>query len=137
MAGQVKQYIPLQVLEFNSMRKCMSIMHHDQQGHIMLYFKGAGRIWAWHQTMNLSFVRRHQRKWGMFLNGGLRMLCIAYQCLSDNKYRQWSIRTMRLLWRLRTVAYALQLQAKIYKPVISLTAYGKSSNIASGCLFAL
>ncbi|KAH9903226.1 hypothetical protein C8Q73DRAFT_832053 [Cubamyces lactineus] len=42
--GQPERYIPLQLLEFNSTRKRMSVIVRNPQGQIVLYCKGADSV---------------------------------------------------------------------------------------------
>ncbi|KAI9057700.1 phospholipid-translocating P-type ATPase [Trametes sanguinea] len=89
--GQPERYIPLQLLEFNSTRKRMSVVVRNPQGQIVLYCKGADsviyqRLAADHDPELKAATARDMEA---FANGGLRTLCIAYRYLSEQEYVEW------------------------------------------------
>ncbi|KAH9846917.1 phospholipid-translocating P-type ATPase [Lenzites betulinus] len=90
--GQPERYIPLQLLEFNSTRKRMSVVVRNPQGQIVLYCKGADsviyeRLAANHDPELKAATARDMEA---FANGGLRTLCIAYRYLTEQEYIDWS-----------------------------------------------
>ncbi|KAH9896461.1 phospholipid-translocating P-type ATPase [Cubamyces lactineus] len=89
--GQPERYIPLQLLEFNSTRKRMSVIVRNPQGQIVLYCKGADsviyqRLAADHDPELKAATARDMEA---FANGGLRTLCIAYRYLTEQEYVEW------------------------------------------------
>ncbi|KAH9913676.1 phospholipid-transporting ATPase 1 [Epithele typhae] len=89
--GQPERYIPLQMLEFNSTRKRMSVVVRNPQGQLILYCKGADsviyqRLRADHDPELKAATARDMEA---FANGGLRTLCIAYRTLSEQEYMDW------------------------------------------------
>ncbi|KAI0354121.1 phospholipid-transporting ATPase 1 [Trametes cingulata] len=89
--GQPERYIPLQMLEFNSTRKRMSVIVRNPQGQIVLYCKGADsviyeRLAPDHDPELKAATARDMEA---FANGGLRTLCIAYRYLSEQEYMDW------------------------------------------------
>ncbi|KAI8973092.1 phospholipid-transporting ATPase 1 [Trametes punicea] len=89
--GQPERYTPLQMLEFNSTRKRMSVIVRNPQGQIVLYCKGADsviyqRLAADHDPELKAATSRDMEA---FANGGLRTLCIAYRYLTEQEYVEW------------------------------------------------
>ena len=89
--GQVEKYTLLQLIEFNSTRKRMSVIVRGPQGQIVLYTKGADsvvyqRLAADHDP---ALKEQTSRDMEAFANGGLRTLCIASRNLSDQEYMEW------------------------------------------------
>ncbi|CDO76204.1 hypothetical protein BN946_scf184819.g4 [Trametes cinnabarina] len=89
--GQPERYIPLQLLEFNSTRKRMSVIVRNPQGQLVLYCKGADsviyeRLAADHDPELKATTARDMEA---FANGGLRTLCIAYRHLTEQEYVEW------------------------------------------------
>ncbi|PSR73519.1 hypothetical protein PHLCEN_2v10631 [Hermanssonia centrifuga] len=89
--GQSERYIPLQMLEFNSTRKRMSVIVRNPQGQIVLYCKGADsviyqRLAADHDP---ELKDNTSKDMEAFANGGLRTLCIAYRYLTEEEYIGW------------------------------------------------
>ncbi|KAI0635354.1 phospholipid-translocating P-type ATPase [Trametes polyzona] len=89
--GQPERYIPLQLLEFNSTRKRMSVIVRNPQGQLVLYCKGADsviyeRLAPDHDPELKAATARDMEA---FANGGLRTLCIAYRYLTEQEYMEW------------------------------------------------
>ena len=89
--GQPERYIPLQLLEFNSTRKRMSVIVRNPQGQIILYCKGADsviyqRLAADHDPELKAATARDMEA---FANGGLRTLCIASRVMTEQEYMNW------------------------------------------------
>lgn len=90
--GQPERYIPLQLLEFNSTRKRMSVVVRNPSGQLVLYCKGADsviyeRLAADHDPELKAATARDMEA---FANGGLRTLCIAYRYLTEQEYIDWA-----------------------------------------------
>ncbi|THH32200.1 hypothetical protein EUX98_g2001 [Antrodiella citrinella] len=89
--GQPEKYTHLEMIEFNSTRKRMSVIVRSPQGKIILYCKGADsviyeRLRADHDPI---LKEKTSKDMEAFANGGLRTLCIAYRYLSDEEYMNW------------------------------------------------
>ncbi|OBZ77329.1 Phospholipid-transporting ATPase DNF1 [Grifola frondosa] len=89
--GQPERYSFLNMLEFNSTRKRMSVIVRSPQGQLILYCKGADsiiyqRLAADHDS---ELKANTSRDMEAFANGGLRTLCIAYRYLTDQEYTNW------------------------------------------------
>lgn len=89
--GQAEQYTLLQMLEFNSTRKRMSVVVRGPQGQIILYCKGADSViyQRLREDHDPELKERTLKDMEAFANGGLRTLCIAYRILSDEEYMDW------------------------------------------------
>ncbi|OCH91758.1 phospholipid-transporting ATPase 1 [Obba rivulosa] len=89
--GQPERYVTLQMLEFNSTRKRMSVIVRNPQGQLVLYCKGADsviyqRLAADHDP---ELKAKTLQDMEHFANGGLRTLCIAYRILGEQEYMDW------------------------------------------------
>ena len=89
--GQPERYQLLQLIEFNSTRKRMSVLVRNPQGQVILYTKGADsviyeRLTADHDP---ELKAKTSRDMEAFANGGLRTLCIAYRYVSEEEYTRW------------------------------------------------
>ncbi|KIP01649.1 hypothetical protein PHLGIDRAFT_32482 [Phlebiopsis gigantea 11061_1 CR5-6] len=89
--GQVEKYTLLQMIEFNSTRKRMSVIVRNAQGQIILYSKGADSVIYQRLTADHDpgLKERTSKDMEAFANGGLRTLCIAYRALSEQEYIEW------------------------------------------------
>lgn len=89
--GQVEQYTLLQMIEFNSTRKRMSVIVRNSQGQIILYTKGADSVIYQRLAANHDpeLKDRTSKDMEAFANGGLRTLCIASRNLSEQEYIDW------------------------------------------------
>ncbi|XP_072332990.1 phospholipid-transporting ATPase IB isoform X1 [Scyliorhinus torazame] len=88
--GEEQTYELLNVLEFSSTRKRMSVIVKMPSGTIRLYCKGADNVvferlaeLSEHRVQTLNHLEQ-------FATEGLRTLCFAYTDLELNDYKQWS-----------------------------------------------
>lgn len=94
--GQMQTFTLLEVLEFTSTRKRMSvIVRDDARGTILLFCKGADSVIL--ERLNpsrntLELVERTTADLEAFAEKGLRTLCLARRRLSDHEYGEWSAR---------------------------------------------
>lgn len=88
--GENERYDILNVLEFTSTRKRMSIIARNSRGEIKLYCKGADTViferLAPHGQEFKDITLKHLED---FANEGLRTLCFAYVDIPDDVYDQW------------------------------------------------
>lgn len=88
--GKTERYEILNVLEFTSTRKRMSIIARNSQGEIKLYCKGADTViferLAPHGQQFKDITLKHLED---FANEGLRTLCFSYVDIPDDVYEQW------------------------------------------------
>ncbi|KAG5679223.1 hypothetical protein PVAND_008805 [Polypedilum vanderplanki] len=85
-----ERYEILNVLEFTSSRKRMSIIARNSRGEIKLYCKGADTViferLAPHGQQYKDITLKHLEE---FATEGLRTLCFAYVDIPDDIYDQW------------------------------------------------
>lgn len=88
--GSTERYDILNVLEFTSTRKRMSIIARNSRGEIKLYCKGADTViyerLAPHGQDFKDITLKHLED---FANEGLRTLCFAVVDIPDDVYDQW------------------------------------------------
>ncbi|XP_013770647.1 phospholipid-transporting ATPase IB [Pundamilia nyererei] len=87
--GEEKSYELLNVLEFSSNRKRMSVVVRTPNGKLRLYCKGADnvifeRLTEASQYKDLTVAHLEQ-----FATEGLRTLCFAYVDLEEDAYQEW------------------------------------------------
>ncbi|KAJ3291854.1 hypothetical protein HK104_005773, partial [Borealophlyctis nickersoniae] len=89
--GTVRKFRVLNILEFNSTRKRMSVVVRDEEGRIVLLCKGADSViyerLALYQDDLRDITFSHLEQ---FANEGLRTLCIAQRTIPGKEYEQWS-----------------------------------------------
>ena len=90
--GQEKSFSVLNILEFNSARKRMSIIIRMPDNRIVLYCKGAdsiiySRLKKGEQPELRKATAEHLE---MFAREGLRTLCIAQRYLTEAEYQAWN-----------------------------------------------
>ncbi|KAG4972476.1 hypothetical protein JHK84_038555 [Glycine max] len=92
-SGQVvqREYKILNLLDFTSKRKRMSVIVRDEEGSIILFCKGADSIifdrLSKNGKMYLEATTRHLNEYG---EAGLRTLALAYRKLDDQEYSDWN-----------------------------------------------
>ncbi|KAJ8756013.1 hypothetical protein K2173_024559 [Erythroxylum novogranatense] len=91
--GQVieREYKILNLLEFTSKRKRMSVIIQDEDGQIMMFCKGADSIifdrLAKNGRMYEEPTTKHLNEYG---EAGLRTLALAYKKLDESEYSAWN-----------------------------------------------
>ncbi|XP_055965000.1 phospholipid-transporting ATPase IB-like [Sorex fumeus] len=81
----------LNVLEFSSNRKRMSVIVRTPLGTIRLYCKGADTVIYERLSKDSLFVNETLTHLECFAREGLRTLCIAYTDLSEEEYQNWLV----------------------------------------------
>uniref|UniRef100_A0A671X971 Phospholipid-transporting ATPase n=1 Tax=Sparus aurata TaxID=8175 RepID=A0A671X971_SPAAU len=84
--GQQRSYELLAILDFNNVRKRMSVIVRSPEGKLSLYCKGADTI---------IYERLHQscsKLMDEFAGDGLRTLALAYKDLDEEYFNQWKQR---------------------------------------------
>ena len=90
--GKLLEYIPLQIIEFSSKRKRMSVLMREKQtGQVYLYCKGADDVIFDRLDKSVEQPLRkptseHLEEFG---NDGLRTLAIAYRKVPPQFYEEW------------------------------------------------
>ncbi|ORX51857.1 phospholipid-translocating P-type ATPase [Piromyces finnis] len=89
--GKEETYEVLHILEFNSVRKRMSVILRTPKNEILLLCKGADTVIYERLQKNQDNLRNvtftHLEKFG---SEGLRTLCIAYRYINAKDYQKWS-----------------------------------------------
>ncbi|KAG0200243.1 hypothetical protein BGX28_006650 [Mortierella sp. GBA30] len=90
--GQPRAYKILNILEFNSNRKRMSIILRPPEGGIVLVCKGADSVI--YERLDKADEQSKLREDTLvdlerFANEGLRTLCLAYRKISEEEYAEW------------------------------------------------
>ncbi|KAL2332258.1 hypothetical protein Fmac_019839 [Flemingia macrophylla] len=92
-SGQVvqREYKILNLLDFTSKRKRMSVIVRDEDGSIILFCKGADSIifdrLSKNGKMYLEATTKHLNEYG---EAGLRTLALAYRKLDEQEYSDWN-----------------------------------------------
>jgi phospholipid-translocating ATPase len=91
--GKEETYTVLDMIEFNSTRKRMSVIVRMPDNKIILFCKGAdsiiyGRLRKGEQRELRQTTAEHLE---MFAREGLRTLCIAHKHLTEEEYQQWAL----------------------------------------------
>ncbi|XP_049502699.1 phospholipid-transporting ATPase IB-like isoform X2 [Panthera uncia] len=79
----------LNILEFSSNRKRMSVIVQTPTGKLRLYCKGADAVIYERLSDDSLFVKETLTHLEYFAKEGLRTLCIAYTDLTEKQYQQW------------------------------------------------
>ena len=86
-------YEVLNVLEFNSTRKRMSVVVRDPEGKLMLFTKGADSV-IYERLSQAPGVNVHRdvtaQHMDEFAQAGLRTLCLAYAPVDEKFYAAWN-----------------------------------------------
>eukprot|EP00050_Salpingoeca_kvevrii_P002287 m.190317 g.190317 ORF g.190317 m.190317 type:complete len:1160 (+) comp10581_c0_seq1:297-3776(+) len=88
--GQEEYYEVLNVLEFNSTRKRMSVIVRTPNGRIKLYCKGADSVIYERLSPRSPFKTATSEHLKNFASDGLRTLCLAVAQLSEDQYQEWN-----------------------------------------------
>ncbi|KAH6565483.1 hypothetical protein BASA62_007225 [Batrachochytrium salamandrivorans] len=87
--GVNQEYQILNVNEFNSTRKRMSIIVRDPSGKIKLYIKGADTVIYERLSPTDRFGEPTSIHLEEYANEGLRTLCLAYRDVPEQEYLTW------------------------------------------------
>ncbi|XP_017324395.1 phospholipid-transporting ATPase ID isoform X1 [Ictalurus punctatus] len=91
--GKAVTYTLLAILDFNNIRKRMSVIVRTPEGHIRLYCKGADTVLferlhpSNHELMNITSDHLNE-----YACDGLRTLVLAYKDLSERQWEDWEER---------------------------------------------
>ncbi|EDQ89125.1 uncharacterized protein MONBRDRAFT_8524 [Monosiga brevicollis MX1] len=88
--GRDEKYEILNVLEFNSTRKRMSVIVRTPHGKIKLYCKGADNVIYERLAPNQPFQDATTQHLKVFASDGLRTLCLAVAEIDEARYAEWS-----------------------------------------------
>ncbi|NXI87451.1 AT8B2 ATPase, partial [Rhipidura dahli] len=94
--GQAVTYQLLAILDFNNIRKRMSVIVRSPEGKIRLYCKGADTILLERlHPVNQSLTSITTDHLNEYAGEGLRTLVLAYKDLEESYYKDWSERLHR------------------------------------------
>lgn len=132
--GQDLDFELLNILEFTSDRKRMSVICRCPDGRIRLYVKGADDvIFARLREEDHSYAKVTMKHLQEFASAGLRTLCCAYAELDEEVYRKWNKEYQRaavaILLREQRVAEAAD---KIERELVLLGATGIEDKLQDG-----
>ncbi|KAG1346362.1 putative phospholipid-transporting ATPase 4 [Cocos nucifera] len=85
-AREFGEFKILNLLEFNSKRKRMSVIIRDENGQLLLLCKGADRL-SKNGRMYEVDTSKHLNEYG---EAGLRTLALAYRKLEESEYSSWN-----------------------------------------------
>jgi phospholipid-transporting ATPase len=135
--GEERDYEVLNLLEFNSVRKRMSVILKDKNGVIKLYCKGADNV----IIPRLSLYPQDHRDYTdktvddmeEFAKEGYRTLVLAYRVISEEDYNKWNEIYQRAATSLRNREKMLEEAAElIEKHLILIGATGIEDKLQSG-----
>ncbi|KAI5057196.1 hypothetical protein GOP47_0027211 [Adiantum capillus-veneris] len=92
-SGQIMnmEYKILQLLEFSSARKRMSVVIKDEEGNIFLFCKGADSIiFERLGKEGRKYEEATREHLSYYADAGLRTLAIAYKRLDESQYEEWN-----------------------------------------------
>uniref|UniRef100_A0A8C6VNT6 Phospholipid-transporting ATPase n=1 Tax=Naja naja TaxID=35670 RepID=A0A8C6VNT6_NAJNA len=87
--GKEETFEILNVLEFSSDRKRMSVIVRTPDGQLRLYCKGADNVIFERLSKDSKYMEQTLCHLEYFATEGLRTLCVAYADLSENSYQEW------------------------------------------------
>ncbi|XP_046889573.1 probable phospholipid-transporting ATPase IM isoform X2 [Hypomesus transpacificus] len=88
--GKAYTYQLLAILDFNNVRKRMSVIVRNTQGHIKLYTKGADTIiFDRLDSSNEDLMYTTSEHLNEFAGEGLRTLALAYKDLDEDYFEEW------------------------------------------------
>eukprot|EP00850_Spirogloea_muscicola_P019915 SM000202S05886 [mRNA] locus=s202:217043:222945:+ [translate_table: standard] len=86
-----REYQFLNLLEFNSTRKRMSVVVRDPDGHLMIMCKGADSVIFERLARNgLQYLEATKEQLKRYGEAGLRTLAIAFAPLTEEQYAVWN-----------------------------------------------
>jgi phospholipid-transporting ATPase len=93
--GEERTYDVLNLIEFTSTRKRMTVILKCPDGKIRLYCKGADSVILERITTKSSReeaeLRATQEHLDFFASEGLRTLCVAMKILSESEHHEWNL----------------------------------------------
>ncbi|KAG8452878.1 hypothetical protein GDO86_004610 [Hymenochirus boettgeri] len=87
--GKEETFELLNVLEFSSNRKRMSVIVRTPSGNLRLYCKGADNVIFERLSRESNYMEQTMNHLEQFASEGLRTLCIGYTDLEESEYQAW------------------------------------------------
>ncbi|KAG5439930.1 hypothetical protein PCANB_000212 [Pneumocystis canis] len=88
--GKEQEFRILNICEFNSSRKRMSVILRCPDGKIRLYCKGADTVILERLSKNNLYSDQTLQHLEDYAIGGLRTLCLAMREISEEEYQEWA-----------------------------------------------
>ncbi|KAF2075144.1 hypothetical protein CYY_003534 [Polysphondylium violaceum] len=88
--GRDEKFEVLNLLEFNSYRKRMSVIVRTEQGQIKLYCKGADSVIFERSIRDEALIKTTEKHLSDFASNGLRTLCMSVKVIEQQDYIFWS-----------------------------------------------
>ncbi|XP_075057648.1 phospholipid-transporting ATPase IK [Mixophyes fleayi] len=107
--GIEKTYKVLVLLDFNSVRKRMSILVRDPEGKLKLYTKGADDVILKRLHPDCFNEEMTEKSLEMFAQETLRTLCVAFKEVDISMYTEWSKRHHQASVTLQNRAQCLEM----------------------------
>ncbi|QSL64765.1 hypothetical protein MERGE_002067 [Pneumocystis wakefieldiae] len=89
--GEEQEFKVLNICEFNSARKRMSVILRCPDGKIRLYCKGADTVILERLSKNSLYSEKTLQHLEDYAMGGLRTLCLAMREISEEEYEKWAV----------------------------------------------
>ncbi|KAM6216677.1 phospholipid-transporting ATPase IK [Rhynchocyon petersi] len=105
--GQVRVYQVLAMMDFNSIRKRMSVLVRNPEGTILLYTKGADTVIFERLSERGELEAATEEALAAFAEQTLRTLCLAYKEVDPDVYEAWNQRHQEASVLLQNRAQAL------------------------------
>ncbi|XP_049495495.1 phospholipid-transporting ATPase IK isoform X7 [Panthera uncia] len=105
--GDKRVYQVLAMMDFNSMRKRMSVLVRNPEGAIYLYTKGADVVIFERLSKKGMTEWTTEEALASFAEETLRTLCLAYKRVDEDTYEEWRQRHREASLRLQNRAHAL------------------------------
>lgn len=88
--GETKRYKLLNVLEFTSERKRMTVVVKSEDGKYLVICKGADTIITQRLKPDQPFLQTTEQHLEEFATQGLRTLLVAYKEITEQEYIEWA-----------------------------------------------
>lgn len=119
--GNLVKFQMLNIIEFTSARKRMSVIFRTPEGTILLYIKGADSIiFDLLSPDQDDMVQKTTDHLNSFANEGLRTLCLAYRVIDEQEYHQWAAEYLEAATRIHDREDAMEDCAKKIEKNLSL-----------------
>ncbi|XP_042833539.1 phospholipid-transporting ATPase IK isoform X6 [Panthera tigris] len=105
--GDKRVYQVLAMMDFNNMRKRMSVLVRNPEGAIYLYTKGADVVIFERLSKKGMTEWTTEEALASFAEETLRTLCLAYKRVDEDTYEEWRQRHREASLRLQNRAHAL------------------------------
>ncbi|XP_045347251.1 phospholipid-transporting ATPase IK isoform X10 [Leopardus geoffroyi] len=105
--GDERVYQVLAMMDFNSMRKRMSVLVRNPEGAIYLYTKGADVVIFERLSKKGMTEWTTEEALASFAEETLRTLCLAYKRVDEDTYEEWRQRHREASLRMQNRAHAL------------------------------